>query len=58
MTEIALAIILLLTALQGGWIGFNIGRIRESNRRWTEVEELRNTVARQNLLLKMQGDQS
>lgn len=33
--------------------GYVIGRIRESNRWWLEVEELRKTTARQAALLRM-----
>ncbi len=34
-------------------IGYTVGRIRESNRWWPEVEQLRNENARQALLLKL-----
>lgn len=53
MSELQLTCTILIVSAQAGYIGYWVGRIRESNRWWPEVRELRETAARQALLLKL-----
>ncbi|MEE4332286.1 hypothetical protein V2J70_02195 [Pseudomonas alliivorans] len=53
MSEFSWAMVIIIASLQGVYFGYQIGRIRESNRWWTEVDYLRQENARQALMLKL-----
>lgn len=58
MTDLMWAAVILLAALQGGLIGYKVGRIREQNRLIPEILEERDRANRLALLLKMAGGEA